>query len=95
MRVLRNTTATLTIDWLRITKLITVTGICLRFSYMSSADNNTLSVFVEDTSGKKTLLWAVRGNHGNSWSQAAITLRRESDIKVTIKQRCCNLSLSD
>ena len=83
-----NTTASLSFEWVKVDNLTRKSGICVSFKYMMSRGNNSLMLLVQTFSGTKKQIWSLRGNHGDKWHHAAISLSPEEDLKVNFEIYC-------
>ena len=51
---------------------------------MLSRGNNTLTLMVQTFSGLSREIWSLRGDHGNNWHQAEISLYPKENIMVML-----------
>lgn len=79
---IENTTSFFTYEWIDYRSVINITGICLTFQYRINGENNSLALYFRSLSLDKTLVWRLRGNHGNTWKNGAITYRPSEDLSV-------------
>lgn len=82
-----NTTASLSFEWMKVDQLTIKSGICVKFQYMMSRGNNTLILLVQTFSGTSKQIWFLRGDHGDKWHHAAISLSPVEDLKVNFIER--------
>ena len=77
-----NTTSRFSYEWIPYNAIVRKTGLCMIFLYKMTGDNNTLSVSFKTFSGKTSLVWALRGNHGNVWRMGMMTYHPDEEIAV-------------
>ncbi len=79
---IENTTSWFSYKWIPYNWIVRRTGICMRFLYKMTGNNNTLSLSFQNFSGGRTLLWSLHGNHGNIWETASITYWPNQSLAV-------------
>lgn len=63
--------------------IIERTGICMKFWYKTTGDNNTLSLFFKTSSGSPSLRWRLHGNHGDLWKIGSISYMPNESFAVS------------
>ncbi|XP_028397236.1 MAM and LDL-receptor class A domain-containing protein 1-like [Dendronephthya gigantea] len=68
-----NMIARFTYDGVPYNWVIERTGVCIKFRYKSTGDNNTLSLSFKTSSAPLSLRWSLHGNHGDVWKTGSIS----------------------
>ena len=87
---IENMTSSFSYKWIPYNSIVEKTGICMKFIYKMTGENNTLSLSFETLSSHTTLVWRLHGNHGDMWKSGFISYRLEEPLAV-IKLRCLYL----
>ena len=77
-----NITSTFSYKWVPYNLNIEKTGMCMKFKYKMTGDNNTLSLSFETLSGNTTLVWRLHGNHGDMWKIGYISYQPQEKFAV-------------
>jgi hypothetical protein len=54
----------------------------MSFLYKINGDNTTLAIYFESSNQTQTLVWMLRGNHGNQWNNGTITYWPSEPLSV-------------
>ena len=79
---IENMTSRFSYRWIPYNSIVNRTGICMKFSYKMTGNNNTLSLSFQTLSGDTTLIWDLHGDHGNTWRTGVITYRPNEKLAV-------------
>lgn len=82
-------TSSFSYKWIPYNSIIEKTGICMKFKYKMTGDNNTLSLSFQTWSGYTTLVWRLHGNHGNLW-KSGYTCHQPQESFAVINLFCCS-----
>ncbi|CAB4036376.1 RNA-directed DNA polymerase from transposon X-element, partial [Paramuricea clavata] len=72
---IENITSWFSYKWIPYNSIVSRTGVCMKFQFKMTGNNNTLSLSVQTFSGNTTLIWSLHGNHDNIWKTGVITYR--------------------
>ena len=80
---IENMTSSFTYEWISYDWIVEKAGICIKFKYKMTGNNNTLSLSFKTLFGHKTMVWELHGNHGHTWKNGFVTYKPEEMFAVT------------
>ena len=80
-----NATGSFSLNYFEIDDIIKENSVCLTFLYKLSGSHNELSVLIRELRDKPRLIWHLKGNHGDDWQEALITLHPSTPFRVCAK----------
>ena len=80
-----NLTSIFSYKWIQYHSSVNLTGICMKFIYKINGANTTLAIYFESLTQTPTLVWMLRGNHGDQWHNGKITYWPSEPLSFVIK----------